>query len=421
MTISFYLKSSKEDLRTIYVQFYAAPERHTFATRYKVQLKDWDAGQPKKTNATVKLRQDLVDFETAANDFINALAKSQHRQPTKAELKMFINKAKGVSNFTKEDGQLVEIDNKLYLTDLFQQYQEREFKKLSESTQGICLYTMKLVNEFAPNAQAYDINHKWGEQFHTFLTEQKAMQIGTANKYVKKLTTILNWCFKKELVDKDFTKYLEKAAYREPEIIVVDQDELHQVETSTHTNGKHIELPKHLENTRQIFIFACYIGQRYEDVIAINKQNLVGNQLRVKQQKTGQVVFIPLLPEAQMILDKYNWSLPAISNQKANENLREVFTALGMNRIVHDVRRQGQGEKLFNLPLHEVIHFHSARATFCTIGLSVGIPETVIRQVSGHKSVKNFQRYVRFSQSQLENQLAKMSRSSRSLSVSRTA
>jgi hypothetical protein len=86
--------------------------------------------------------------------------------------------------------------------------------------------------------------------------------------------------------------------------------------------------------------------------------NLVkGNLLRIKQDKTGTVVYIPLLPEAQAILDKYNWELPVLANQNANENIKKLFKAFGSNLMIHDVRQVGKGDKLFNLTLHEVINF----------------------------------------------------------------
>jgi integrase len=51
--------------------------------------------------------------------------------------------------------------------------------------------------------------------------------------------------------------------------------------------------------------------------------------------------------------------------------------------------------------LHEVISTHCARKTFITLTLEKGVPERMVREVSGHKDERSFRRYVNFNKKHL--------------------
>ena len=56
--------------------------------------------------------------------------------------------------------------------------------------------------------------------------------------------------------------------------------------------------------------------------------------IKMYRQKTGKELNIPLLPKAEQMLDKYQYHLPVISNQKFNSYLKEIADILGIEKPI---------------------------------------------------------------------------------------
>ncbi len=54
----------------------------------------------------------------------------------------------------------------------------------------------------------------------------------------------------------------------------------------------------------------------------------------------------------------------------------------------------GQKQETF-VPFYQVLTTHVARKSFITNALMLGVPERIVREVSGHKDEKSFRRYVK--------------------------
>lgn len=69
-----------------------------------------------------------------------------------------------------------------------------------------------------------------------------------------------------------------------------------------------------LDKVRDLFLIGCYTGLRFSDYIQLRPGNLSpdGTMLRVKTQKTGAKVVIPLNPHVLAILAKYDGVPPRI-------------------------------------------------------------------------------------------------------------
>ncbi len=83
-----------------------------------------------------------------------------------------------------------------------------------------------------------------------------------------------------------------------------------------------------LEKVRDLFVFQCFTGLAYVDLMAFSKEEITEvdgyKVIRSNRTKTDQGFISVLLPEALAILEKYNYSLPRISNQKYNDYLKLV-------------------------------------------------------------------------------------------------
>ena len=144
-----------------------------------------------------------------------------------------------------------------------------------------------------------------------------------------------------------------------------------------------------METIRDIFIFACFTGLGYAELKKLNSTHIHqgndgGKWIIIDRTKTDIRCRIPLLPQAIVILQKYENSpitqnlvklLPVNSNQKMNEYLKELAGICGINK---------------NLSMHV------ARHTFATsVTLSNGVPIETVSKMLGHTSLKTTQIYAR--------------------------
>src|SRR5690606_225147 len=93
-----------------------------------------------------------------------------------------------------------------------------------------------------------------------------------------------------------------------------------------------------LDRVRDLFVFSCYTGISYVDIMTLTSDNVILNidgsyWIETKRQKTNTVVKVALLPQALRIIEKYKDHpvttvseslLPVITNEKLNAYLKEV-------------------------------------------------------------------------------------------------
>lgn len=127
-----------------------------------------------------------------------------------------------------------------------------------------------------------------------------------------------------------------------------------------------------LAKIRDLFIFECYTGLAFTDLMSLNDNDFhvdeSGHKWIIKKRhKTNVVATIPLLPIALEILDKYNNKLPHMSNVKYNAYLKEIGDICGIKKSLHS---------------------HLARHTWATILLNAGMDMVSVSKCLGHSNSK---------------------------------
>ncbi len=150
-------------------------------------------------------------------------------------------------------------------------------------------------------------------------------------------------------------------------------NELQKLEAKFNDNS----LLNHEKNVLQYFLFCCYTGLRYTDVMNLKKANINEGVLNIRMHKTEREVYIPLTKRAIDLLPKTDTSnkiFKVISNQKTNSYLTDIMSKAKIDKK---------------------ISFHCARHTFATVSIELGIPLEVIQTILGHTSVKTTQIYAK--------------------------
>ncbi len=229
------------------------------------------------------------------------------------------------------------------------------------------------------------------EKFTGYMINEKGLTNNTVGKYIQGLKSFLGWCFDKKYTDSaDFRRFKTKS--EKVDIIYLTEEEIRAIQA--------LELKKDskLYKVRNIFLFACFTGQRYSDVKSIKWSDIRNNIWHVRIQKTKDILEVPLVGYALEILNEYKGlqrPLPSISNQKMNDYLKELGERAEIDSPVSIVRYRGP-ERLEEVKKKfELITTHTARRTFVTLSLEKGMrPETVM-EITGHKDYSIFRKYIK--------------------------
>lgn len=202
----------------------------------------------------------------------------------------------------------------------------------------------------------------------------------------------------------------------EVEILVLSPEQLNYL---IYDNKLNTSLPEHLIKVKDIFVFGCTVALRYSDLMTLKASNLHyynnAHYLKVTSAKTSTNTTIKLPSYAVDILMKYHKQqknlLPLQSNAWLNKCLKQLATHLNFNEpiIKYRTRRNVKcvvyknKEKRTHFTMADHITTHTMRRTAITTMLRLGMPDILVRKISGHAAnSKEFFRYVEFAQTYVD-------------------
>lgn len=133
---------------------------------------------------------------------------------------------------------------------------------------------------------------------------------------------------------------------------------------------------------RKMFLFACWTGLRYSDLVSLNWSNICCRsyghlELELRQRKTGRLVTVPLTPNALKYLPERN---------------NAVHSVFGYNKSLttyeRELKRWAQ-----SCGIDKNISSHAARHSFATNLISAGVELYTISKLLGHSNIQTTQIY----------------------------
>lgn len=377
----FYLKNAKTNkkgLTPVYLRVTIDGKRFEMATNRFVDKTKWSSEAKKIKGNSEEAR--------SINEYLRMFEANIYEAQ-----KNLILESKEVT-FETIRNRLLKLDEQGYtIIEVFEQHNEKmksligidysdsTYKRFETTLDHVKNY-LKLKHKIS-DIRINNIDYSFVTGFDYYLRTDRKCNNNTTVKYVKNLGKIIKLCLANGWITKDpFANY-------KPKIKEVEREILTEKEIEALMNKTFIS-PR-LELVRDIFVFSCFTGLAYIDVKQLSKENIGlgidGDKWIFKhRQKTDTASKIPLLPTAQIIIDKYaehpvckneNCILPVLSNQKMNAYLKEIADVCGINKD---------------------LTFHIARHTFATtVTLSNGVPLETVSKMLGHTDLKTTQHYAK--------------------------
>lgn len=182
-------------------------------------------------------------------------------------------------------------------------------------------------------------------------------------------------------------------------------------------------LPPALRRIKDIFVFGCTTGLRYSDIFTLTNKNFEEKEnryyLKIRSQKTKTYSFIKLPDYAAKIYLKHknrSAKKPVFKTMSLfafNKNLKTLGEQAGFIEYVNTSREQ-QGKVTSrstqtNVRFCDKMSSHMMRRTAITTLLILGMPEHLVRKISGHSATSSsFNRYVHYAQAYIDREIDKV-------------
>ena len=411
-----YLLQSKSETSNIYVRY--SINRTTVLKRktgFIISAKDWsvDKAQPKMGREDLKIIKSKLDkLATFINDAHNeGISKGVEFTGDWLQLQIDI--------FNNKIA-IVELDVLTNYIDKFiaeAPYKQNAKKELGLSkgrVQNLKLFKKTILRYEtevfkSKNILIKDINLLFVEKFKIWLFN-KGYSINYVGKNIANIKTICIDAHKNDIEISTQLKNVKKISESKPpeQIITLNEDEQEIIRSAP-------LIREALINARKWVLLGCLIGQRGGDLLNITDKNIKELDgikiIELKQQKTGKLVAIPLLPDALEIIEN---DFPyKISITRFNEYIKEVCESGGLTQMVFGSKSvtTKTGKKIISEKTgelidekiklnvsgmynkYELITSHVCRRSFAT-NFYGRIPTPILMNITAHGTERMFLNYI---------------------------
>lgn len=396
-TLKFILQSKGEN-SNIYARYSLGRGKLFFRkTGFVIDYKDWNKkkGQAIQRNDTLKnINSKLDKLAVFINDAFNASVSGGiiiTGEWLQLQIDVYNNKI-----------QVVELD---VLTNYIQKYiDDAPYKQNQKKELGLSAGRISNIKLFKSTISRYqeekfggksilikNIDLKFIEEYKFWLFS-KGYSTNYVGKNIANIRTICLDASKNDIETSSQIKNIKGLSESKPpeQIVYLSEEEQEQI--------KNTELKREaLKNARKWLLLGCLIGQRGGDLLSITDKNVKDiNGIKIielKQQKTGKLVAIPLLPEALELLE---CGFPyKISLTKFNEYLKDVCEEAGIIKPTIGRKKENNNSPTIKKEFkkYELISSHVCRRSFAT-NFYGRIPTPILMNITAHGTEKVFLKYI---------------------------
>lgn len=257
-------------------------------------------------------------------------------------------------------------------------------RPIAETTRKKHWYTLKALEEFGKIKSFSDICYQNIKEWDEFAKKRCKRQSSVYN-YHKVLKIFVREAYAAQLISVDPYQTIKLDHGTSESRKFLTKEELNRLEEKTFED-------KYLERVRGMFLFCCYTGLAYADLSKFDFNDAIYSdgmyRIRDCRQKTGTEYNISLVNKAMKILEKYDYHLPIISNQKYNAFLKVVGAFCEIKKRLTS---------------------HVARHTFATtVTLGNGVRIEVVSKMLGHTNIHTTEIYAKIFQEEVDKEFNRL-------------
>lgn len=225
------------------------------------------------------------------------------------------------------------------------------------------------ANKFDDNTPAKNVELQHINIFQHFLRTDLKLSQNTAYNYHARAKSAFVLAFNRGKIKSNPYASFKMDKGEKKEIVFLTEDEVNTIKTK--------DMIERLGKIRDLFVFQCYSGLSYSDMALLIPSDYQKNDrgqifIQKRRKKTNQLFKSVILKDGIEVLERYEYSLPVISNVKYNAYLKEIQTICQISKTLHT---------------------HLGRTTYICYLYNKGVPIDTISEVVGHSSCHTTLKY----------------------------
>ena len=405
--INFYLRDKEAGTPTPILLFvsYSGVRLTKYPTGETIPPDFWDVKEQrakltKKFPTFPEFNTRLKNITTMAEDMLRKYMNDHNQQPPTVKAYRALldeqfdrmpkaEEVKPLDLFGFIESYLLEYETKIF---------EKTGRPIEKVTLRVYKQAFRVLKEFKDKTHKHrpftfeHINHEFYSQFQQYLVKEN-FSTNTIGKHIRTLKTFFIEAQERGLMP-NFSPRKFRAISEPSDAIYLTEGEI------TTLYALDLSEQPRLEKVRDLFLVGCWTGLRFSDFTRIRRQDMDGEFIEMRTQKTGEIVVIPIHPQVEAIIQRYAGKTPnslphPMSNQKMNAYLKELGELAGIDEVVSETFTKGGIRRTVNAPKFQRITTHTGRRSFATNQYLAGFPTTSIMKITGHRTEKAFMKYIK--------------------------
>ena len=279
----------------------------------------------------------------------------------KRELELMNEENNFISGFNK----------KANFIEYFQKWIDNKKNELSFNTIRSYEFVLVSLKKFTGDKIAFkEIDEHWIEKLKQYFLKEDISQ-NTAKNYLAVIRRVLKQAVKDKIILSDPFNYVSAIKSKSIKRGWLEVEELKKLFTT--------EYKWKYPDVKRAFLFCCYTGLRLSDVNNLTWNDIKGDYISIKQQKTDEYNNYPLHQTAKQILSSSK--IINIADNKIFNIPDRFIISYYVKKWFKDAGIQKNG------------HFHLSRHTFAVMNITHGADLYTTSKLLGHKSLKTTEIY----------------------------
>lgn len=276
------------------------------------------------------------------------------------------------------------------------------------TTMATYVYTRRTLSEFirekfkVSDLAFGQLNEQFIRDYQDFCLGEKKLAMETIRHYLAILKKICRIAYKEGYSEKYYFSHFKLPKQKETAPKALSRENFEKL--------RDLEIPERRRShilTKDLFLFACYTGTAYADVVSITRENLFADDegslwLKYRRKKTDYLGRVKLLPEALALIEKYR-----------DDTRKTLFPP----QDYHTLRANMKALRLM-AGLSQDLVYHMGRHSFASlVTLEQGVPIETISRMLGHSNIRTTQIYARVTPKKLFEDMDKFIEATRNLKL----
>lgn len=262
----------------------------------------------------------------------------------------------------------------------------------------------KIQSSFGVILKPIQITDVFWHHFVGYMINESRLALSSIKTICARLRSALSWASRHNCPVSPSFDFINLPSYCHQQIALTPDEVSHIYHFDISTIKRRPQYLRNMERVKDMLVLMCSLGQRFSDVVRMDKSCFDRNIFSILQQKTGNYARVDIDKMSMdrntvyAILEKYDYKCPLEGKDISafDRYVKQLLMYIG-HEFLEPIKREQKVNGVIEtkyVPKYKLISSHTGRRTFATNNILRGFPEAEVRRATGHKTSSAFQKYI---------------------------